>query len=301
MEQLTLENQKIKKAAIQRKITASSENSQTEGAVDPLLFSQFEEFLELGPKTKFNKIHSITYLKTALEDDVLPCLRFGGNPKISGKKFIEPILTNTCFVEEMSPAQVTALQSRDANYSAPGSQVKIANEQPVASEDIGIFPVLNNISDLSESSDKKISNGKIGVFSRISEAISNASQTVASFANSTSDLAPGCSTCGNASEPYKYQFKITDVTMDLWYPICLACRSRIVAVCNFYNFVRHVRQGLYSSRKKEDIFLETVKLKRAMFLTRVGASATSSGPGLAPNSSFTESTIEVDSLLNTSK
>jgi hypothetical protein len=49
------------------------------------------------------------------------------------------------------------------------------------------------------------------------------------------------------------------------------CQGRLVAVCEFYNFVRHIRQGLYSTRKIEDLYFEVLVLKRKMFYARVRA------------------------------
>jgi hypothetical protein len=79
----------------------------------------------------------------------------------------------------------------------------------------------------------------------------------------------GCSTCGR-NEPYRYRFKISDVQNDLWYPICLNCRARLVCVCDFYQFIRNIRQGLYAERTAEELYIEALSLKRMMFYTRIG-------------------------------
>ncbi|RKP01530.1 hypothetical protein CXG81DRAFT_11869, partial [Caulochytrium protostelioides] len=62
----------------------------------------------------------------------------------------------------------------------------------------------------------------------------------------------------------RYHFKTTDAADDPWCPICLLCRDRLVAVCEFYNLIRHIRQGLYAQRRVDDVFADVVRLKRNM-------------------------------------
>jgi hypothetical protein len=105
-----------------------------EDTIDPSLLHQFQDFIDQSPKLKLNKIHSLTFLKYALEEDVLPCLRFGSSPKVSSRKLIDPILSNTCYVEEMSSSQIEALLKRDeaiaaSNTNLAGSSNKKLSEQ----------------------------------------------------------------------------------------------------------------------------------------------------------------------------
>ena len=152
------------------------------------------------------------------------------------------------------------------------------------------------------SSQTSLSNSSM--FTRL---LNNASQTVAQMTSSAlSDWnLPGCCACGKTDESYKYQFKITDLTADTWYPICLACRSRLVSVCNFYKFIRYCHTGMYSSRKVQDLYLESLKLRRSMFYSRIGVQGCENmdfifkpSEPVKPNDAFTQSTIVADSLLN---
>ena len=140
MEQMTLENQKLKRANLQTKNAAPtrslSDPNSTGNMVDPQLLVHFEELIDLGPKTKLAKIHTIPYLKFSLEDDVLPCLRFGPNPKLSGRKFIDAIVSNSCFVEEMTAAQISTLEARDESVPlAALSRSNLSKESPDPAEE----------------------------------------------------------------------------------------------------------------------------------------------------------------------
>lgn len=207
--------------------------------IHPLLLIQFEQVKTQAPKLKLSKLHELLYMRNALEDDVSPCLRFGGDPRTSTKKFIDAIMANTCFIEEMSEDQIEELMERDKR-SALSSQLSLekkAAETPTTS-----------------------------LFNKtMLERITNALTAPLTDSNEKA----GCSTCGK-DEPYQFRFKISDVQQDVWYPICLDCRCRLLSVVAFYQFIRNMRQGLFTSRNSQDLYLEALSLKRGMFYTRIG-------------------------------
>jgi hypothetical protein len=136
MEQQTVENHKLRKKNLQqtptRIITTPLKEEPVpfpDDAIDPSLLSQFQEFIDQSPKLKLNKIHSLTYMKYALDEDVLSCLRFGASPKISARKLIDPIVSNTCYVEEMSAAQIEALEKRDEAIAASNTNLAGSNRK----------------------------------------------------------------------------------------------------------------------------------------------------------------------------
>ncbi|KAG0355843.1 hypothetical protein BC939DRAFT_450196 [Gamsiella multidivaricata] len=77
----------------------------------------------------------------------------------------------------------------------------------------------------------------------------------------------GCQTCGR-SGPLTHRYRIA--TLDEWSFIDRFCRDRLVAVCEFYIFVRNIRAGLYSSRAIEDLYSESLRLRLQMFYARSG-------------------------------
>ncbi|KAI8642063.1 hypothetical protein BD408DRAFT_443742 [Parasitella parasitica] len=84
-----------------------------------------------------------------------------------------------------------------------------------------------------------------------------------------------CASCGRKSNikhkvnPAFYRFRL--VEEDDWLLIDSNCRDRLVAVCNFYSFVRNIQLGLYQNRSFDDLYQENVQLRLKMFYSRMGA------------------------------
>ncbi|KAI8884239.1 hypothetical protein K501DRAFT_182633 [Backusella circina FSU 941] len=78
----------------------------------------------------------------------------------------------------------------------------------------------------------------------------------------------GCQACGRNTTQLPYRFRIS--VLDDWGCIDRYCRDRLVAVCEFYVFIRNVRQGYYSGRDLPDLYCELVRLKLQMFYARMG-------------------------------
>jgi hypothetical protein len=237
-EDLVLQSQKNDSPRITVE-TKSPDMPKFEDVIDPFLFAHFKELVEQAPTLKATKLHMMLFMRNALEDDVTPCLRFGGNPRTSTKKFIDAIIANNCFIEEMDEKQINELIERDKR----ASQLSLEKAQQTAAP-----------------------TPTVSLFNKtVLERITNAWTP-----SGAPDVSTGCSTCGR-DEPYKYRFKISDVQQDIWYPICLNCRARLLAVCDFYQFIRNLKQGLYTTRSMEDLYLEALSIKRMMFYTRIGA------------------------------
>lgn len=101
----------------------------------------------------------------------------------------------------------------------------------------------------------KISAAKNMIWERLSSA------PVAPFA--------GCQACGRNPDPkipLQYRFRIS--VLDDWACIDRYCRDRLVAVCEFYLFIRNIRHGYYNGRTKTDLYQECTRLKLQMFYAR---------------------------------
>jgi hypothetical protein len=223
-------------------LTVHTKTVKEDDLIDPVLFQQFKEVAESALKVKFTRIHSLLFMQNALEDEVIPCLRFGGNPKTSTKKFIDAIISNTCFIEEMSQEIIQKLLDRDRS---------VDKHEPTS--------IVSPNSIFSKT-----------VLERFTQAIS---------ITEAPEHPGGCSTCGK-TELYKFRFKISDVSQEIWCPICINCRERLLAVCDFYQFIRNLRQGVYSSTPLKTLYVETVNLKRNMFYVRTGAKPALDNPGI---------------------
>ncbi|CAO3632804.1 unnamed protein product [Mucor hiemalis] len=80
-----------------------------------------------------------------------------------------------------------------------------------------------------------------------------------------------CHGCGNTTgtTAHLFRFKLKETDTE-WVWIDRSCRDRLVAVCNFYVFIRQVRQGLQSQKTLDSLFQECVWLRLVMFWARSG-------------------------------
>ncbi|KAL9539568.1 hypothetical protein MBANPS3_010184 [Mucor bainieri] len=87
---------------------------------------------------------------------------------------------------------------------------------------------------------------------------------------STPTTAPfsGCQACGRNTTDLPYRFRIS--MLDDWACIDRYCRDRLVSVCEFYMFIRNIRQGYYNGRTIPDLYQESIRLKLQMFYARMG-------------------------------
>ncbi|KAF9999515.1 Guanine nucleotide exchange factor (GEF) which may activate RAB8A and RAB8B [Entomortierella chlamydospora] len=77
----------------------------------------------------------------------------------------------------------------------------------------------------------------------------------------------GCQACGRQGS-LSHRYRIA--TSDEWSFIDRFCRDRLVAVCEFYIFIRNIRSGLYANRSIEDLYSECLRLRLQMFYARSG-------------------------------
>ncbi|XP_044254844.1 guanine nucleotide exchange factor for Rab-3A-like [Tribolium madens] len=57
--------------------------------------------------------------------------------------------------------------------------------------------------------------------------------------------------------------------MDTWYSISQICRNRLIAVCDFLNYLKYIERGLVKS-SAHDVYWEIVRLRKEMVLARLG-------------------------------
>jgi hypothetical protein len=77
----------------------------------------------------------------------------------------------------------------------------------------------------------------------------------------------GCQACGR-QDGSQLPFRFRIAYYDDWACIDRYCRDRLVAVCEFYVFVRNARQGYYNSRSIHDLYQESIRLRLQMFYAR---------------------------------
>lgn len=86
------------------------------------------------------------------------------------------------------------------------------------------------------------------------------------FSSSTNSTVQGCHACGRPAKIVHFRFKL--IEQDDWSYIDESCRERLVAVCEFYVFIRNTRLGYYASRSIDDLYSEATRLRLQMFYSR---------------------------------
>ncbi|OZJ02991.1 hypothetical protein BZG36_03135 [Bifiguratus adelaidae] len=89
------------------------------------------------------------------------------------------------------------------------------------------------------------------------------------FSSSPQGPFKGCHACGRQDYPLPYMFRVNNY--DDWSLIDRFCRDRLVAVAEFYVFIRNVRQGYYLNRSIHDLYNESMRLRLQMFYARLGS------------------------------
>jgi hypothetical protein len=77
----------------------------------------------------------------------------------------------------------------------------------------------------------------------------------------------GCQLCLNKTM-VTFRFRLSEKCD--WIYIDNACREKMVAVCDYYAFIRNILDGLYSNQIPQSLYNENLMLKSKMFQARVG-------------------------------
>ncbi|KAI8149296.1 hypothetical protein BJV82DRAFT_587411 [Fennellomyces sp. T-0311] len=77
-----------------------------------------------------------------------------------------------------------------------------------------------------------------------------------------------CSACGRPADQQALAYRFRLDEMDDWAPIDQYCRDRLVAVCEFYVFIRNIQKGFYADRDIDDLYTENIRLRLQMFYSR---------------------------------
>ncbi|KAG0736018.1 hypothetical protein G6F57_013576 [Rhizopus arrhizus] len=94
------------------------------------------------------------------------------------------------------------------------------------------------------------------------------------FKNNHSNFS-GCQACGRRVKEeergnvLRYRFRIS--YFDEWACVDRYCRDRLVAVIEFYSFIRHLRTGFYKHQSIHELYQQTSRLRLQMLLARMGA------------------------------
>lgn len=221
--------------------TTTSISSHNNIHLDVGWLSLFEEFLELAPNTPLELLYRLPFMKQCMELDIDPCLRFSNvkntNGRLSMRKVLEAVIHEPCFIESdhHHHQKRHSQDNRSLNSSSP-----------------------------MESNNKLLAPIRRSSFAYVVMGKSRSSANQQQLA---------CYGCGaklmadEHQEQFRFRLREQD-TQSYW--IDRACRDRLVAVCDFYVFIRHVRLGLTSQKTVQSLFQECAWLRLCMFWARSG-------------------------------
>ncbi|KAI9483364.1 MAG: hypothetical protein EXX96DRAFT_557939 [Benjaminiella poitrasii] len=212
----------------------SKKKRTTSSSIDGIQLEAFREYTALASSTQqlsTKKLIQTHYMKHCLAEDIEPCLRFGPQSKLSVKKMIDYLSRQPCFIE------------------------CVAN------------PIMSTVKDIPQQQQQQ---QYIPIWERFSSSASVNSKKSIIITNA-------CSACGRHADPEErnhqsvklnYQFRLDE--QGHWLLIDQYCRDRLVAVCEFFVFIRNIQMGLYADRSIEDLYIENIRLRLQMFYSRMG-------------------------------
>ncbi|KAJ3119782.1 hypothetical protein HK100_000156 [Physocladia obscura] len=260
--------------------------------IDTQLLADLRVFIHECAETKLSKLHTLPFLKTCLEEDIYPCLKFGGSGRrTNSRKLVDAILANTCFVEELNASSLARLKVRhDTLQHALFVQSENAKSPAVSVAAREALQTANQT--LAHAYAATRESPTHGLFQTTVMASISSWTSRGTAALPASIVLHGCSACGLAPTVVTHHFRVSEQQQQQhhgdesrglggegeWFvPICAACKTRLVAVCEFYGFVRHLRLGLYSTRKEEAVWREVLGLRMKMWEARCGGGIVGGG------------------------
>ncbi|CAO3642998.1 unnamed protein product [Cunninghamella echinulata] len=229
--------------------------------VDQIQLEAFQQFVHSSSNVPLKKLYQFAYIKYCQLEDVEPCLRFGPHSRLSVKKMMDYLLHQPCYIEHMP----NHANNNDGHQN--DSPTSHNPQQPVTTMIPSSVAQRSLIWDRWHSSltSSHSNNNMQSSSSTTTKSISSSSSTVIT--------AIGCAACGRPKEKNNstlyYQFRLDE--KDDWLPIDQYCRDRLVAVCEFFVFIRNIHLRLYSHRSIDDLYSENIRLRLQMFYSRMGA------------------------------
>ncbi|XP_057662341.1 guanine nucleotide exchange factor for Rab-3A-like [Diorhabda carinulata] len=103
--------------------------------------------------------------------------------------------------------------------------------------------------------------------SRVGRAVESGTILIEAVSDKTKAMFP--KKCALLEVPRLCFYRMNIGETDDWYNISQICRNRIIAVCDFLNYLKYIEGGLVKS-SAHDIYWEIVRLRKNMCLARLG-------------------------------
>ncbi|CAG8518109.1 1244_t:CDS:2 [Scutellospora calospora] len=208
--------------------------------IDGIVFEEFQEYVKSlinsTPPTSSNPTHQ--FMKRCMREDIQPCL-FEGNSGWKSpfykRRLLDAIMKNQCEIQTIHFSISSSISStpNTSQISSPIDAPNNFNEPPQA---------------------PKLKCGLCGNFRSCDFRMK--------ISDSDAIVPPSTTTTSS------YRFSISGNPE--WIPLDRFCRDRVVAVCDFYAFISHLRQGLFSNSPVWGMYKQCLKYRRKMSMARVG-------------------------------
>ncbi|KAI8380929.1 uncharacterized protein BYT42DRAFT_564704 [Radiomyces spectabilis] len=206
-----------------------------------LQFDKFCAFVRPSSQTNHKRLGQFPYVQDCQIEDIEPCLRFGARAQRSIKELIEHLERQPCFIEHIGPR--TSTESLSFPVLPPAAVIGSQQERSNQYYDHATMQL-------------PLPSSLWGRFS------------------SPQNPTTTCSVCGQCSSEdqqvfLNYRFRLNE--QDEWVLIDEQCRNRLVAVCEFYVFLRNIQMGHYGDHSIGTLYSESIRLRLHMFYSRTGA------------------------------
>ncbi|KAJ9575528.1 hypothetical protein L9F63_007598, partial [Diploptera punctata] len=102
---------------------------------------------------------------------------------------------------------------------------------------------------------------------RVQEAVERGNIFIEAVSDKTKTVFPKKCALLEAPRQCHYRMRLGD--QEQWHCISQICRNRIIAVCDFLNYLRYIERGLVKS-SVHDVYWEMTRLRKEMVLARLG-------------------------------
>lgn len=218
-------------------------------SLDMTTFQSFSKFLENIGQFDDEALLGTPFVKKIYENDVVPCLSFESKPKTFIKKMVWSMFKNICTIDVVSPS--SPLPSPVGKASPVPS--RSSTPCSIQTEHSGLN---NMMSELASS------------FSALPDLFTVEQARIDRPAKS--NPSKYCYLCGSVicrdMDQRLYRLRLSE--KDEHFVIDDSCRNKLVAVAEFYTFLRHLRKGLFSNRPIIDLYFDILHYLRSMFYAR---------------------------------
>ncbi|KAF9998838.1 RAB3A interacting protein [Entomortierella chlamydospora] len=232
-------------------IAATSDAAlQTPSSLPQLLSSALSSTIEMTP-----------FMKRVLAEDIYPCLLIDPKPAVPVKQngWMSSLYSSKSNSSSAatSTAPATAISLETTNNNNNPSSTYNFNQQT---------PWLQRLLKAMERNSCEI---EFWETNRKQRRDSTATASILTSEPVAAETAPKatCCLCGIV-RPCEFNLRISDNEK---HPLDRFCRDRIVAVCDFYTFLAHLRQGLLDYQSDLDLYRKTLWLRQRMGCARIGS------------------------------